>query len=633
MSRSTKFQAIALLLVAAVAFVIVVARFPGQLDWTEGNYYTLSPESKALVRNLEEPIELTFYFSRSLDALPVTIKNYASLVEDLLEQYVAASNGRLTLSVVDPQPDTEEEEAAIRAGIQRQQVRASGASVFFGLAVTCADQTELIDVFSPQRESFLEYDISQLIYRVQLLEKPVLGIITSLPVFGEQPPPMMMPGMPPPGQGAPPWAILSQLEATFEARELSGDELPGDLAALALIHPGALSPDLQYAIDQFLLAGKPVFAAVDPSSFIQRVSQNSQQMMMMGRGPQSASSDLSGLLAAWGIEYAASVVVGDELLGTSVSTGRGEAPVRYPYYLTIRDFAGDSPLTAQLDELWFLEPGSFALAPESGLSLEVLVETSERSGTGDAMMLTFQPPSAAAQAFAPDGEKRVLAGLVTGTFRTAFPEGKPVEASAAPPEGEEGPPPPAPVPPEFTEGRGTLLLLADSDLLTDQMSVQRVNFLGMNAITPLNNNLDFALNALDALAGNEALLGLRGKGELRRGFDRIEEMERVAEEAYQAELEALQEKLSQVQEDLRQLQQSQGGTQLIASPEVMQSITEYEAQEADLRGELRRLRLELREGIQAEKLRLTLAVVWLIPLLALVLGIISHLLRGRARRA
>jgi hypothetical protein len=65
----------------------------------------------------------------------------------------------------------------------------------------------------------------------------------------------------------------------------------------------------------------------------------------------------------------------------------------------------------------------------------------------------------------------------------------------------------------------------------------------------------------------------------------------------------------------------------------MQSITEYEAQEADLRGELRRLRLELREGIQAEKLRLTLAVVWLIPLLALVLGIISHLLRGRARRA
>ena len=627
MTRSEKSQGIALLVVALIAFIVLAAKFPGQFDWTEGNYYTLSPASEQLVRNLEEPVELKFYFSRSIEQLPVSVKNYGSLVEDLLRQYVDASRGRLSLEVIDPQPDTEAEESALRAGIQRQQIRSTGENVFFGLAVTCADQTELIEVFSPDRESYLEYDISQLIYRVQQLEKPVLGVITSLDLFGSAPP-ASMPGMPPQGQGAPPWAVLAQLEVSFEVRELTAETLPGDLSALALIHPGPLSEDLKFAIDQFLLSGKPVFAAVDPSAFFQRIRQNSQQMMMMGQAPRGASSDLSGLLERWGIEFAPSVVVGDDALATSVSAGG--PPVRYPFYLTVREFAEGSPLTAQLRELWFLEPGSFALAEGSGLTVQPLVQTSPESGTSEAMMLSFQPLEAAVQGFSPDGKQRLLAGLVSGTFRTAYPDGKPVEPTE-PSEGEAPQPPPGPQPPEFTEGEGTLLLVADSDFLTDQLSVQRVNFLGMNAVQPLNHNLDFALNALDAMAGNEALLSLRGKGEIRRGFDRIEKMEQAAQVAYQAELDALQGKLSEVQDQLLGLQQNQAGPQIIASPEVLASIHEYQAEEAELRAELRRMRLALREGITQEKLKLSFLNVWLIPILALVAGVIAHLRRARAR--
>lgn len=638
MNRSQKSLAVGLLVVGLIAFSVIAAKLPGQFDWTDGNYYTLSETSRELVRNLEEPVTIEYFFSRSVEQLPVAIKNYGTLVEDLLRQYVDASNGMVRLKVIDPKPDTEEEEAAIRSGI-RGQPTATGQNIFFGLAVTSADQTEVIPVFTPERESYLEYDISQLIYRVRLLEKPVLGVISQLPLFGSSPSPMV-PGMPP-SPGSDPWLFLSQLETTFEIRELGGETLPDDLAALALIHPGELSPELQYAIDQFLLEGKPVFAAVDPSSYMQRMNRSRQQMMMGGGGH---SSDLSGLLEQWGIEYDASKVVGDANLATRISAG-GPA-VRYPYWLTVREFAGDSPLTAQLDEVWLLEPGAFTLAEGSELTLNPLIRTTENSGTTDAAMLAFQQPQAIAENFESDNRQRTIAGLVTGRFETAFPGGPPDEEAADEEttgeddtEGEEGESPESEDEDDaaeesgLQEGQGTLLLIADSDWLSDPLSVRRVNFLGSTAVAPLNDNINLALNLLDSLAGNEALLTLRGKGEIRRPFTRIQEMEREAQEAYQREIEAVEAKLAEVRNQLSALRQGQQDNTIVVSPEVMESIADYQAREAELRSELRRIRLALRQEINAEKLKLSIFNVFLLPIVVLAIGLTSFLRRARANAA
>src|SRR5690554_6530442 len=120
MNRSQKTLADVLMVITLIASSVIDALSPGQLDWPEGDYNTLTNASRELVRDLEEPVALDFFFSRSVEQLPVGIKNYGTLVEDLLRQYVEASNGSLRLQVVDPRPDTEEEEAAIRSGIQRR---------------------------------------------------------------------------------------------------------------------------------------------------------------------------------------------------------------------------------------------------------------------------------------------------------------------------------------------------------------------------------------------------------------------------------------------------------------------------------------------------------------------------------
>lgn len=636
MSSSKKPLAFALLLIGLVAWAVIARHLPGQVDLTEENIYSLSDASRTLVNRLEEPVQLDYYFSRSLDELPVSIKNYGTLVEDLLRQYERASGGKVRLRVIDPKPDTKEQETATRAGLESQNTP-TGDVVFFGLVATSGDQSAAIPVFTDDRESFLEYDVSQLIHKVTVFEKPVIGVISALDLFGN-------PGAPQnpymqQSAGSPPWVFIEQLQGSYDVREISGDALPDNLTALALIHPGPLSEKLKYAVDQFLLSGRPVFAAVDPSSLQQRMSPQFQQQMMSG-AMQGASSDLSGLLEAWGVEYSAGSVVGDARLATPISAGSG-GPVQYPYWLTIRDFPKDSPLTSQLEEVWVIEPGSIAVADDSGLTLQPLLQTSDESGQSPAQMLAFQAPAASARSFSPDHEQRTVAGLITGEFKTAFPDGPPKDEAAEGTgnEPENG----ASWEDEASDqwdpgsarasGKGVLLVVADSDFITDDLSVRRVNFLGMSGVTPLNDNQNFALNAFDSLVGDETLLSLRGKGEVRRPFTRIDAMEHAAQEAYQRELDGLQKQLSDVESKLRDLQQAQGGQQLVATPEVMETIEEYRTQEASLRSQLREIRKKLREDVDALGFKLAAINIFLLPALILVVGIFSFVVRSRTRRA
>src|SRR5690606_23049213 len=97
-----------------------------------------------------------------------------------------------------------------------------------------------------------------------------------------------------------------------------------------------------------------------------------------------------------------------------------------------------------------------------------------------------------------------IAGLLTGTFHTAFPDGRP-EPDANPSENaEEGAEeePSGQSEAEFLkQGEGTVVLIADSDWLTDRFSVERLNFLGSTLLRPLNDNLSLALNLVDQFAG------------------------------------------------------------------------------------------------------------------------------------
>lgn len=630
MKSASKLATLCLLVIGLILVTVIAGLLPGQADFTADRLYTLSEGSKSLLGKIEDPISLQLYFSRSVKNVPIRLKNYASRVELLLRQYEGEADGKITLSMIDPKPDTEEEEAAIRAGISRQYLR-GGESFFFGLAIVQIDQEEAIASFNLQREALVEYDTSRAIHRVQQYTLPTLGVLSSLPVISQ-----FVPGMMPGQQMPQDWILIEELRNSFEVEQIQidEDEIPDDIDLLVVIHPQNLSETILYALDQYVLSGKPAFMVVDPSSYIQK-SQIGQQAMMSGMN--LTSSDLPRLFESWEIEYDSFYFVADLQYASMVSTGIDSQPSRYPAWLSLDSLSSDSPVTAQLNSMLLVEAGDFELAEGSEHELTPLVVSSDRSDRLTASILTFSTPESLLRQINPTGQIRTLAGIVRGKFKTAFPNGKPIEEtdpgdaednsdsdrpSIVLPEREKG----------LTEsvGTSTVALVADTDFLADQFSVQRYPFFGLSAFSPINDNLSFVSNIAEFLTGSDDLISLRGKGTAVRPFRVVEELEMKAQQSYQDEYEELQAELDQVQEKLRELEKEQTERgRLVASQDVRDLIADYQREEADKRAALREIRKRLREDIESLEIRLALFNLLTVPILLVFIGIRFFVARSR----
>ena len=623
MKPGSKILAITLLLVGLILINYLATTLPLRADLTAENIYSLSEGTHAMLEKIEEPVALELFYSRDASGLPITYKNNATRVEEMLRQYARASRGKLSLNVINPRPDTPEEERATAAGLTAQVATTGGEQFYFGLIVTQADQQKTIPAFTPQREQFLEYDLSKLIYSVQQFDKPKLGLLTSLPLLGSSPQEMqmmmMMRRQPEPGQ-----FVADEWRQSFEliTVEPTANELPENLDLLVIAHPQNPSEKLQYAIDQFLLSGKPVLLAVDPSSQHFKRQSNPQQMMM-GGGPQSVSSDLPTLLSAYGIDYQPDHVVGDLENATPVQTGNGIA--RYPIWLSLRaaNLSSTSMATAQLNSTLFIEPGAIAKKEGSELTFTPLIETSSQAGTVAAMTLQFAQPDDVSKDLTPSGRK-TIAALVTGKFKTAFPHGLPNEdekkdeAASAETQSSE-----AKTQNHLAESKSTstLFVIADTDWLFDDFSVRTFNFFGQTAAEPFNDNLALASNAVEFLGGSQDLISIRGKGTSLRPFDVVRAMEVEAQKRYQERLTALDAQLQEVQTKLSELQgKKTEGNRLVASPEVAEAIENFQKQSAEMRAQRRQIRRALREDIDALENRLLVANLVASPLLILAFG-------------
>jgi len=582
---------IVLLLAGLLAVNYLASSLPIRLDATADNIYTLSPGTRSVLEKLEEPVSLTFYFSASAGGLRVSDKNYAARVQEMLRQYVRAARGRIELTIVDPKPDTPAEEAAASAGLTPQPLP-TGDTVYFGLVATHADKREVITFFNPQREQFLEYDLTRAIHTVQLFDRRKVGLLTALPLRAQPDYAAMQMGRMPQSQ-----LVIGEWERNFElvTIEPTATELPADLDALAVIHPQKVSEALQFAIDQFLLSGRPVFLALDPSS--RTMAARSQQMMMMAGGAamgEGSSSDLPTLLGGWGLQYNAMNVVGDLANATQVSTGGGRVS-RFPHWisLTRENLNALSLPTGQLDSLLFVEAGAVALKEgTSGLTFTPLVQTSSDSGTLPAFSVQFGMTDDLSRQLTSSGQK-TLAALVQGKFKSAFPNGRPAAPAAEAGAKDQ------PAALAESSGTSTLLIVGDVDWFMDDYSVRRMNFLGVNAYEPLNDNLAFASNALEYLAGSEDLISIRGKGASLRPFTVVRRMEATAQRKYQEQLGALETRIQEVQARLTELQgRKTEGNRLVASPEVAKAIADFQVQEARMRAERRQIRAAFRADIE-----------------------------------
>jgi len=628
-SLPSTWGSVVLLLICLVAVNLMAHFFPLRYDLTEERLYTISEGSRKILAGLTDPVRINFYYSRNNSELPPNFKIYAQRVQELLEEYVALSKGMVVLKILDPKPDTDEEEWAQKYGIKPITLP-SGNTVYFGAVISMLDQEMLLPYFDQRRENFLEYDISQAIQKVGSTSTSKVGLLSVLNLQGGR---SMIPGQPP----AQKWVFLNELEksVTVENLALTIEEIPDDINLLIVLHPRSFNPRLRYAVDQYVLRGGRLVVLLDPNARIDMTSPANQ----FGQQPQ-LSSDLPELLKQWGVDYDVAKVVGDRLHATQVNTGQGV--MSFPMWMTFRSDSLDQkhPITAQLENLLFVEAGSLKKATDSKTEFTPLLSLSAKSGLIDTFQLRFAAPDQLSRDMKVDGEAKAVMAITTGIFSSAFPNGQPAkekknpEASAAGEESGEETPLKHPHLLEATE-LNSILLFSDVDFLSDQFSVQKLNFLGQTIIQPRNDNLNLMLNSAEHLSGNEALMSIRSRGRFSRPFTRLLAMQRQAQLRHQTEEKLLLSQLEEVQQRLNSLLESageQGQSEVILPPEVQVEIEKFREEERQARRKLREVRKILRQDIERLGQGLLLLNMLLVPLIVGIIGLIVYRLRTRRRR-
>ncbi len=613
------------LLVLLIAANLIIGAARLRKDFTQERLYTLSDNTRRILQQLEQPVTLKFFFNAGAPEIPMPLKYFAQQVEDLLREYQLAAGGRVLLENYNPEPDSDAEEWAERYGVAAQNLGMLGPPLYLGLAAVSGDAHTVIPFIDPRDEAMLEYNITRMIARVTNPAKPVLGLISSLPVMGVQSMPFAMGGQPPP-RNQPPWAAFSGLADDYEVRELTAEveEIPADVDALLLVHPKNLSDQAQYAIDQFVLRGGRLLAFVDPLSLADARSQE-QPQMMMGMPPQT-SSDLGRLPKAWGVEWDAGQVVADINASTRVRQGEGGVDDS-PLFLSLRpvNFQRDDLLMTRLDSLIMPMAGAFRGEGAEGLKLTPLIVSSEQSKTVPSMMAQMGGDMIRRD-FQPGLERLPLALRLHGNFKTAFPEGKPAKADA----GTNAPPATAEESLQESAKPTTVILVGDVDMLYDHFCVQEINLFGYRGYQPINDNLNLFANALEQLSGAVELAEIRTRGRIERPFDRVLALQQEAQQRWMLQEKALQEKLEATRERLNALQSRKDQNQrYILSPEQEQEVQRFKAEQLRTQRELKQVRKNLREGIERLGVKVKAINILLVPILVGLAGILFAWRRQR----
>ncbi len=607
--------ALAILAVLLVALLVLVnALFRGaSIDLTENRLYTLSDGTRSLLKSIDEPINLyLFYSDKATRDLP-QLRTYFVRVREMLAEMVSRSNGKLHLEVIDPLPFSEDEDRAASFGLQAVPISASGDKVFFGLAGTnSTDGEAAIPFLQPDKEAFLEYDIAKLIHELETPKKPVVGVLSGLPIepdFDMQTQRMR-----------PAWAVYQQWAQLFDLRKLDSASLQTiepDVDVVIVVQPKNLSDDAQFALDQFVLRGGHLLAFVDPDAELDQsgADPNNPMAGMMA----DKSSDLPKLFKAWGIDYDPHKVVLDRTLAVPISVGEAQAPVRHPGILGLGqpEMNRDDVVTANLDSINLSSAGWFELAAGAkDVSLTPLLQTSsDAMGVPSERLRMLADPSSLMAGYQPAGAPFVLAARLTGKFHTAFPDRT---GDGVLKESKES---------------GQILLVADTDLLSDRLWVQIRSFFGQQIMNAFANNGDFAVNAVDNLTGSSDLISVRGRATSQRPFTTVEALKRGADERFRAKEQELQRELSDTERKLNELQSAKSqDQQQILSSEQKAEIDNFLKRKLEIRKELRQVRAQLDAEIEALGSRLRLLDIVLMPLLVTLAALGFAWWRSQRRR-
>jgi ABC-type uncharacterized transport system involved in gliding motility auxiliary subunit len=565
-------------------------------------------------------------------------------VRALLEQYRDISGGKLVLEFQDPEPFSDAEDQAVGAGLRGMRINTEGETGYFGLVASNAtDNQETIAFFSPDRESFVEYDITKLIHTLSNPKKRVVGLMTALPLDGGKAP---MGGS---EQSTPPWLIMDQIREFFEVEkvEQTATEIPSRIDVLLVAQPTGLTPAAAYAIDQYALKGGKVLVFIDPHS----ESAYFQLLQQTGEG----KTELAKLLKSWGADFDPKKVALDIKHARRVQFGGrgGDSTVtEYVAWLGLDRTAIDEGdvLSSGIEVINVGSSGFFTKADGASAQVTPILRTST-----DAMEVPVQSvgqtadPVGLLRGYKPGGKSLMLAARIAGEVKTAFPDGVPKadekKAGAAksdPKPGETPAPetkkddaaakPSGPDPNHVASGRINAIVVADTDILADRFWVEQREMMGQQVVTPLAHNAAFVVGALENLTGSDDLIALRGRGVKERPFTLVESIRRDSERDFREKEQALTEKLRNVEQELKKLEAAGEGGSVILSDAERQAIEKFRGEMLSTRRELRNVKLALRHDIDNLDGWLKFTNIALVPLAIGLFGVGWSLRHSRQRK-
>lgn len=647
MSASKKSASTGIVALLVVAIIIALNFLVGgigtgnvRLDLTEDGLYTLSQGTKNIIGHIsaDEPVTIKFYATNDDRVMPNLLKPHARSIEDLLLEYEKQSGGNIALEVIHPNPDTDEEEKAKDDEIRGLQVNQQGDQIYLGLSVQCLDRKEVLPFLNPEDATAFEYDVSRAIAKVIKPKKTIIGLMSPMPVGG-------VPSMPFQQQRGPEaWAVIQQLKADYEVRDVSmtTDKVDSDITVLLIIHPATLTQKTQYAIDQYLLAGGHIIAFVDPDCLLAK-HLSSQPNPMTGQPGNmiNTSSDMPELFKAWGIGYKKDMVVADMNYRGAFNGRPNPTALQIP----AKSINQDERVTSGLQSFTLINAGAFTVEAKDGIKVATLVSSSEASELIDnetAEKLRREPMVN----FTPSGKKQVLGLHITGKFKSAFPNGKPADPmpkeSGGAQQDASAPAAAGAAPAAAKKDDGSLkesktnesnvIVFTDADMLYDNFCL-RPGDLGVGAITN-GGNLPMVLNAVELFAGGGDLIRVRNRKAPVRPFTLFKEMRETVEEKYRPQLVKLEKERQELAEKLSKARPQldlKKGT-LIVDQGTMNNIKEMETNSKKIDKQVREIRKEMNKEDEFTKTLIKIGNVFMVPLIVGVVGLLLAMQR-RVRTA
>lgn len=580
------------------------------IDLTEDKRHTLTEGTRAILDELDSPVIIRYYATRKSELMPRHIKTYMRKVDAMLDRYSYLANGHIRIEQLDPQPDTDAEDSANLDGISGQRI--NDENLYFGMSISCLDRQTALPFLDPADETMLEYHLSSAIANVTRFQKLRIGLMTTLPLAGA---PAQMPGQ----QAQQPWIIYQLLQQRYQLSNLGMNPTrldPEEMPVLLLVHPAGISPETEYLIDQYLLAGGIVVACLD--AYALTAPGANPMMAQMGAGAATPKfSHLPHLLPAWGIGFDSTSVVADGKYASDFGDNR-----RMYAHLGLTQEAiptEDEIITRGFENLYLPLAGGLTLNQPGELEVESLLESSSESVLIPSATGTRPDPGLFSRQQA-QAQPYSLMLRLRGTFPSAFPEGRPNKKSSDN----------APASLKQSSKPGTVYLISDADFLFDVACFQS----SQQGHVAINNNAALIENILDQCTGSKHLIGSRSRAATTRPFTIIKEMETEFAVELREDVEKARLEMNDIVLQLQQLHtQKSQGKQMVLSPEQEARIIQLQDREILLRRELR----EKEKDLRARKDRLYSKITWLTvavtPAFIAILGFAVWLIRRKTTAA